>query len=427
MKHFSLLLLLIPAFAKTQTIDSAIAKNVREIIPKVVEWRRHFHQNPELSTREYKTGAFVADYLKSLGLEVKYPFAKTGVVAILRGGKPGATIALRADMDALPVTERVDLPFRSLVTDTFNNQTVGVMHACGHDSHTAMLMGTAEVLSKMKKDVPGTVVFLFQPAEEGAPQGVEAGAPLMVKDGALDDPKVEAVFGLHIESNIEAGQITYKPGPFMASSDWFMITVKGKGSHGASPWQGVDPIVVSAQIITALQTIVSRQEDITKSPVIITVGSINSGNRSNIIPEQAVMLGTIRTLDNGVKKDVWERMRRTVTSIAAAAGATATITIDQKTLVTDNDSALVAETVPALQLAAGKENVALTNWKTGAEDFSYYGTKAPAFFFYLGGMPKGNDPDKAPAHHTADFFIDESGFGVGVKAFCEIVFNYRKR
>ena len=427
MKHFSLLLLLIPAFAKTQTIDSAIAKNVREIIPNVVEWRRHFHQNPELSTREYKTGAFVADYLKSLGLEVKYPFAKTGVVAILRGGKPGATIALRADMDALPVTERVDLPFRSVVTDTFNNQTVGVMHACGHDSHTAMLMGTAEVLSKMKKDVPGTVVFLFQPAEEGAPQGVEAGAPLMVKDGALDDPKVEAVFGLHIESNIEAGQITYKPGPFMASSDWFMITVKGKGSHGASPWQGVDPIVVSAQIITALQTIVSRQEDITKSPVIITVGSIQSGNRSNIIPEQAVMLGTIRTLDNGVKKDVWERMRRTVTSIAAAAGATATITIDQKTLVTDNDSALVAEAVPALQLAAGKENVALTNWKTGAEDFSYYGTKAPAFFFYLGGMPKGNDPDKAPAHHTADFFIDESGFDVGVKAFCGIVFNYSKR
>ena len=213
----------------------------------------------------------------------------------------------------------------------------------------------------------------------------------------------------------------------MASSDWFMITVKGKGSHGASPWQGVDPIVVSAQIITALQTIVSRQEDITKSPVIITVGSIQSGNRSNIIPEQAVMLGTIRTLDNSVKKDVWDRMRRTVTSIAAAAGATATITIDQKTLVTDNDSGLVAATVPALQLAAGKENVALTNWKTGAEDFSYYGTKAPAFFFYLGGMPKGNDPDKAPAHHTADFFIDESGFDVGVKAFCEIVFNYSKR
>jgi len=427
MKYFSLLLLLIPAFAQTQTIDSAIAKNVREIIPKVVEWRRHFHQNPELSTREYKTGAFVADYLKSLGLEVKYPFAKTGVVAILKGGKPGRTIALRADMDALPVTERVDLPFRSVVTDTFNNQTVGVMHACGHDSHTAMLMGTAEVLSKMKKDVPGTVVFLFQPAEEGAPQGVEAGAPLMVKDGALDDPKVEAVFGLHIESNIEAGQIRYKPGPFMASSDWFMITVKGKGSHGASPWQGVDPIVVSAQIITALQTIVSRQEDITRSPVIITVGSINSGNRSNIIPEQAVMLGTIRTLDNSIKKDVWDRMQRTVTSIAAAAGATATITIDQKTLVTDNDSALVAETVPSLQLAAGKENVALTNWKTGAEDFSYYSTKAPAFFFYLGGMPKGNDPDKAPAHHTADFFIDESGFDVGVRAFCEIVFNYSKR
>jgi len=268
------------------------------------------------------------------------------------------------------------------------------------------------------------VVFLFQPAEEGAPEGVEAGAPLMVKDGALDDPKVEAVFGLHIESNIEAGQIAYKPGPFMASSDWFMITVKGKGSHGASPWQGVDPIVVSSQIITALQTIVSRQEDITKSPVIITIGSINSGNRANIIPEQAVLSGTIRTLDNKVKKDVWERMRRTVTSVAEASGATATINIEEKTLVTDNDSSLVAKTLSALQLAAGKQNVKLTTWRTGAEDFSYYSTKAPSFFFYLGGMPEGNDPEKAPAHHTADFYIDESGFDVGVKAFCEIVFNY---
>jgi len=424
MKYFIFLLLFFPMVAKAQTTDVMIAKNVKDVMPKVIEWRRHFHQNPELSTREYKTSAFVADYLKSLGLEVKYPFAKTGIVAILKGGRPGPTIALRADMDALPITERVDLPFKSTVTDTLNDQTVGVMHACGHDAHTAMLMGAATVLSKMKSDITGTIVFLFQPAEEGAPAGVEAGAPLMVKEGALDDPKVEAVFGLHIISNIEAGKIEYKPGSFMASSDWFTITVKGKGSHGAMPWLSVDPIVVSSQIIQALQTIVSRQEDITKAPVIISVGSINSGNRPNIIPEQSVLTGTIRTLDSKMRKDVLERIRRTVESVAASAGATAQINFDEKTLVTYNDSTLVNKTLPALQAAAGKENVVQSNWVTTSEDFSYYAEKAPAFFFFLGGMPKGNDPAKAPAHHTADFYLDESGFDVGVKAFCEIVFNY---
>ena len=424
MKQLVLLSLSLPLLAKAQTTDVMIAKNVKDVMPKVIEWRRHFHQNPELSTREYKTSAFVADYLKSLGLEVKYPFAKTGIVAILKGGTPGPTIALRADMDALPITERVDLPFKSTVTDTLNDQTVGVMHACGHDAHTAMLMGAATVLSKMKSDVAGTIVFLFQPAEEGAPEGVEAGAPLMVKEGALDDPKVEAVFGLHIISNIESGKIEYKPGSFMASSDWFTITVKGKGSHGAMPWLSVDPIVVSSQIIQALQTIVSRQEDITKAPVIISVGSINSGNRPNIIPEQSVLTGTIRTLDSKMRKDVLERIRRTVESVAASAGATAQINFDEKTLVTYNDSTLVNKTLPALQAAAGKENVVQSNWVTTSEDFSYYAEKAPAFFFFLGGMPKGNDPAKAPAHHTADFYLDESGFDVGVKAFCEIVFNY---
>ncbi len=424
MKLSILLFILIPTFAHAQAQDAAIAKNVKDIMPKVIEWRRHFHQNPELSTREYKTGAFVAEYLKSLGLEVKYPFAKTGVVAILKGDKPGPTIALRADMDALPVTEKVNLPFASHVTDTFNNQTVGVMHACGHDSHTAMLMGTATVLSKMKKEVSGTVVFLFQPAEEGAPEGVEAGAPLMVKDGALDNPKVEAVFGLHIISNIEVGKIEYRSAAFMASSDWFTITVNGKGSHGAMPWLSIDPIIVSAQIIQALQTIVSRQEDITQAPVVITVGSINSGNRPNIIPAQAVLTGTIRTLDSKVRKDVFDRMQRTVESIAASAGATATINFDEKTLVTYNDPVLVNTILPALQAAAGKEDVIQSNWVTTSEDFSYYAEKAPAFFFFLGGMPKGNDPAKAPPHHTAEFYIDESGFDAGVKAFCEIVLNY---
>jgi len=424
MKQLIILFLFIPAIIHAQTNEAALNENIKAIMPKVVEWRRHFHQNPELSNREYKTGAFVADYLKSLGLEVKYPVAKTGVVAILKGGKPGPVIALRADMDALPLIEKVDLPFKSVVTDTFNNQAVGVMHACGHDSHTAMLMGAATVLSKMKKDIQGTVVFLFQPAEEGAPQGEEAGAPLMVKEGVLDDPKVEAVFGLHIMSFIEAGNIAYKSGAFMASSDWFTITVNGKGSHGSQPWLSVDPVVVSAQIINGLQTIVSRQEDITKAPVVISVGSINSGNRPNIIPAQCTLTGTVRTLDRNTRKDVFERMQRTAESIAASAGATATISFDEKTLVTYNDPALVKNTVPALEAAAGKDHVIESNWYTYSEDFSYYGEKTPSFFFYLGGMPKGNDAAKAPAHHTADFYIDESGFDVGVKAFCEIVFNY---
>ncbi len=417
-------LIFTPFFSKAQYYTTEINKNVQDVMPKVVEWRRHFHQNPELSNREYKTGALVAEYLKSLGLEVKYPVAKTGVVGILKGGKPGPVIALRADMDALPVIERVDVPFASKVVDTFNNQTVGVMHACGHDSHTAMLMGAATVLSKMKNNVPGTVIFLFQPAEEGPPDNEEGGAPLMIKEGALDNPKPEAVFGLHIESAIEAGTITYKQGSLMASSDWFSITVKGKGSHGSQPWKGVDPIVVSSQIIQGLQTIVSRQEDLTIAPAVITVGTINAGVRSNIIPEQCIMRGTIRTLDSKMQQDIYARIKRTAHSIAESAGATADVDIQNKTLVTYNDSALVTRALPALQAAAGLGNVRADQWVTGAEDFSFYGTKAPSFFFFLGGMPKGSDPAKAPPHHTADFYIDESGFDVGVKAFCQIVLNY---
>ena len=423
-RRIALLPVLLPLAATAQNYTAEINKNVQEIMPKVVEWRRHFHQNPELSNREYKTGAMVAEYLKSLGLEVKYPVAKTGVVGILKGGKPGPVIALRADMDALPVTERVNIPFASKVTDTFSHQTVGVMHACGHDSHVAMLMGAASVLSKMKKDVPGTVVFLFQPAEEGPPDAEEGGAPLMIKEGALDNPKVEAVFGLHIESALEVGTIHYKQGSVMASSDWFSITVKGKGSHGSQPWAGIDPIAVSAQIIEGLQTIISRQEDLTVAPAVITVGTINAGVRSNIIPEQCIMRGTIRTLDSKMQQDIYARIKRTAENIAASAGATAEVVIENKTLVTYNDSALVTTVLPALQAAAGKEHVQTFHWVTGAEDFSFYSTKAPSFFYFLGGMPKGGDPQKAPPHHTADFYIDESGFDVGVKSFCQIVLNY---
>ncbi|MBG9376912.1 amidohydrolase [Panacibacter sp. DH6] len=427
MKYITLLFIMVPCMAMAQIKQAIPAERINAVMPKVIEWRRNFHRQPELSNREFKTAAIIVQYLQSLGLEVKYPVAKTGVVGILKGGKPGPVIALRADMDGLPVTERNDLPFKSVVKDTFSSQTVGVMHACGHDAHMAMLLGAATVLSNMKKDIAGTVVFLFQPAEEGAPQGEEAGAPFMVKEGAMDNPKVEAVFGLHIMTFLEAGTIGYKPGALMASSDWFTVKVKGKGSHGSQPWLGVDPIVASTQIIQGLQTIVSRQENIAKAPVVISVGSINSGNRPNIIPEDAMFNGTIRTLDAATRKDVQKRIKQTAEAIASSSGATATVTFDEKTLVTFNDSALTERTVPALQAAAGKDNVKVINWITGSEDFSYFGEKAPAFFFFIGGSPKGSDLTKVPAHHTADFFIDEAGLETGVKAFVEIVLHYKAK
>ena len=333
-------------------------------------------------------------------------------------------VALRADMDALPVYERVNIPFASKDSADYLGQKVPVMHACGHDSHVAILMGTAEVLASMKKDIAGTVKFIFQPAEEGPPGDEEGGAPLMVKEGVMDNPTVDAVFGLHIASSLQTGSIRYKAGPFMASSDWFTIKVKGKQAHGSQPWGSIDPIVTATQIFNGLQTIVSRQENIVKAPVVITVGKFHSGVRSNIIPEEAMLEGTIRTLDSGMQKEVHERIRRMAENIAAANGAKVEVTIDTKTLVTFNDSALVAMMVPSLQKAAGINNVSTEQWTTGAEDFSYFGTRAPAFFFNLGGMPKGGDPAKAPGHHTPDFFIDDSQLDTGVKAFCNIVFDY---
>jgi amidohydrolase len=398
---------------------------VKEQMPKVIEWRRHFHEHPELSNQEINTAKTIANHLEALGLEVKTGIARTGVTGVLKGVKPGPVIVLRADMDALPVSERSTLPFASKVTTNYGGQQVGVMHACGHDAHMAILMGAAEVLSKLKKDIAGTVVFLFQPAEEGTLDG-EGGAQLMIKEGVLDSPKADVVFGLHIFSNVETRTIAYKPGAFMASSDWFSIKVKGKGSHGASPWLGVDPIIVSAQILEGLQHIVSRQEDITKAPAIITVGAIKGGVRNNIIPEDCEMLGTIRTLDNATQQDIHKRIKQTAEHIAASAGATAEVSITTQTMVTYNPPDLVANMLPALQVAAGKSNVNETTWKTVAEDFSFYGANIPSFFFFLGGMPKGMDPNKAPGHHTADFSIEESGFEVGVKAFCQLVFDYGK-
>jgi len=425
---FTLVLLVISLHTAAQNdivrLKEKIVSETEKIEPKCIAWRRDIHEHPELGNRETRTAKLIAEHLKKLGLEVKEGVAKTGVVGILKGGKPGPCIALRADIDALPVVERVNLPFASKQKSTYNGQEVGVMHACGHDAHVAMLMSVAEILSGIKSEIKGTVKFIFQPAEEGPPEGEEGGAELMVKEGVMDNPKVDAIFGLHIESDVEVGTIQYKPGAFMASSDWFHIVVKGKGSHGSQPWKGIDPIQVSAQIIEGLQNIVSRQMELTRAPVVITVGKINGGVRNNIIPEECVMDGTIRTLDKDMQKEVHKRIKWTVEKIAEASGAKADVSITTKTLVTYNTPELVKKMIPSLQSAAGADNVKETEWKTGAEDFSYYGTKAPAFFFYLGGMPKGKDPKTAPPHHTADFFIDESGMKTGIKAFCNLVIDY---
>lgn len=407
--------------------EEKILKAVNAIESKCIAWRRQIHQNPELGNREFKTAKLVADHLRSLGIEVKEGVAKTGVVGILRGAKPGPCVALRADMDALPVTERANLEFASKVKTTYMGSEVGVMHACGHDTHVAMLMSVAEILSGMKSELSGTVKFIFQPAEEGPPAGEEGGAKLMVEEGVMDDPKVDVIFGLHIESFIEAGQIHYKPGAFMAAADFFTIKVKGKPSHGSQPWLGVDPISISAQIINGLQTVVSRQSELTKSPVVITIGRIEGGVRSNIISEECVMNGTIRTLDNKLRDEVLQNFKNMITKTAEAGGGSAEVTIDEMTLVTYNEPALVKEMLPSLIKTAGAENVIEREWVTGGEDFSFYSLKAPAFFFYLGGMPKGNDPAKAPPHHTPDFFIDEAGMKTGILAFCNLVFDYMQK
>ncbi|MFM7646134.1 MAG: amidohydrolase [Sphingomonadales bacterium] len=403
------------AFAKADAISK-----------KTNEWREQIHRYPELGNREVKTARLVAAHLRSLGIEVTEGVAKTGVVGILRGAKPGPCIGLRADMDALPITERVPLSFASKERAIYNGNEVGVMHACGHDMHVAILMAVAEVLSSMKDQLQGSVKFIFQPAEEGAPEGEEGGAPLMVKEGVMDNPKVDVIFGLHISSELEVGKVTYKPGAFMAAADWFSIKVKGKGSHGSQPWRGVDPIQISAQIIDGLQSIVSRQMELTKAPVVITVGMINGGVRQNIISESCTMQGTIRTLDSDMQQIVHEKIKQTATMIAAASGATAEVMIETKTLVTYNTPELVKQMVPTIERTLGASNVGDTNWVTGAEDFSYYGTKAPSFFFSLGGMPKGNDSKKAPPHHTPDFYVDNSGMPAGIKTFCALVFDYMR-
>ena len=417
-------------FLSTQLIAQDLPKNfdalLKEVEPQLISWRQHFHEFPELSNREFKTGAYIADYLKSIGLEVNYPVAKTGVVAILKGGKPGPVVGLRADIDALPIVERAPIAFASKVKSEYNGQSVGVMHACGHDAHTAILMATAKMLKQMQKELPGTVVFLFQPAEEGSPNGEEGGAPLMIKEGVMDNPKIDKIFGLHMAAQLPVGTLGFKSGAAQASSDLFKIVVHGKGSHGAIPWGSIDPIVISAEIIEGLQHIVSRESDLTKAPLVISIGSLHSGVRANIIPETAEMLGTIRSLDATMRKETHEKMRRVVQHIAQSAGATATIEINTQTMINYNDPRLAKKSLSALNKAAGADNVMESRWTTAAEDFSFYGEKAPSFFFSLGGMQKGKNPTEVGGHHTPDFYLEESGFILGVKAFCNLVFDNAK-
>ena len=428
MKKINVLLLTLLASATFAQVNpklqTKLEQQAKEIESQVIEWRRHFHEFPELSNRETKTGAYIAEHLKKLGLEVQYPVAKTGVVGLLKGGKPGPVIALRADIDALPVTERNRLPFASKERTTFNGQETGVMHACGHDTHTAILMAVAEILSKNKSDIKGTIKFIFQPAEEGAPAGEEGGADLMVKEGVLENPKVDVIFGMHIQSISKLGTITYRPAGMMAASDWFSIKVKGKQSHGAAPWMGVDPIVIGAQIVSGLQTIVSRQTDLTKEAAVVTIGRFQAGVRENIIPEEAFMGGTIRTLDDAMREKIHEKIKLTATKIAESGGATAEVTIEKRGSLTYNDPALTEKMVPSLQKAAGASNVILINAVTGSEDFSEYQKKVPGLFFFVGAMPPDQDPTKVPAHHTPDFMIDERGMLTGLRAMLNVTMDY---
>ncbi|HEX8530532.1 MAG TPA: amidohydrolase [Cytophagales bacterium] len=418
------LLLCGAAFGQADRLRAAIDRDADKLEPQMIEWRRHFHQNPELSNREVKTAEKIAAHLKSLGLEVQTGVAKTGVVALLRGDKPGPVVALRADMDALPVTERNSLPFASKAKGEYNGQTVGVMHACGHDTHVAMLMGAAQILAGMKKDLKGTVKFIFQPAEEGAPAGEEGGAKVMVQEGVLDKPKVDAIFGIHINSQLEVGKVGYRPGGTMASVNSFTIKVNGRQTHGAYPWSGVDPIVVSAQMINALQTIVSRQIDITENAAVVTVGSIHGGVRSNIIPEEVNMEGTIRALSPEDRQQILDKVRRVVTNVAESAGATAEVKFNEGYPVTYNDPDLTKRMVPTLEATAGRENAVLRKAVTGAEDFSFFQEKVPGVFVFVGGMPKGKKAEDVPAHHTPDFFIDESGLKLGMRLYCTMAVDY---
>jgi amidohydrolase len=408
-----------PAYSKD--LDAEI----KAVDAKIITWRRDFHENPELSNREVRTAGIVAEHLKKLGLEVETGIAKTGVVALLRTGKPGPTIALRADMDALPVTERTDVPFKSVAKSSYRGEDVGVMHACGHDSHTAILMGVAEVLVKSRGSLRGNVLFIFQPAEEGAPPGEVGGASEMLKAGIFGKYKPEVAFGLHAWASLNTGIIGYRSGPFMAGSQGWSIVVSGKQTHGSRPWQGVDPIVVAAQIVNAMQTVVSRQVDITQNPAVVSVGIIKGGVRNNIIPDSVEMIGTIRTFDAKQKQQVFDAMKRLVENTAQANGATATFEYETyNNPVTYNNPELTARVLPSLQKVAGADNVKEIPLITGAEDFAYYGEKIPSFFFMVGVTPKGTNVITAPANHSPLFYLDETAIPLATRALTTVAVDY---
>ena len=412
-----------PLHSQARRLDAEIDRRAALVQGKVAAWRRDIHAHPELSNRETRTADLVAQHLRSLGIEVRTGVAHTGVIGLLRGGKPGPVVALRADMDALPVTEEVDVPFASRVRATYNGQEVGVMHACGHDAHTAMLMGVAEVLAGMRQELPGTVKFIFQPAEEGQPAGETGGAEEMIVEGALENPKPAAIFGLHVFP-YQTGEIRYRSGATMASADAFHIIVHGRQTHGAIPWAGIDPVVIASQIVLGLQTIASRQIDVTAAPAIVTVGVINGGVRYNIIPDSVVMVGTIRTFDAAMRRDIHDRVRRTAESIAQSGGASATVTIDTGAAVTYNDPALTEQLLPTLRAVAGSSHVAEAPLITAAEDFSRYQQHIPGVFFFLGITPPGTDPAKAAPNHSPRFYVDEAAFPVGVRALAHLAVDY---
>jgi amidohydrolase len=410
--------------APAQDLASTVDQKVRALEPKIIAWRRDLHQNPELSNRELRTAKLVAEHLRKLGMEVKTGVAKTGVVGLLKGGKSGPVVALRADMDALPVVEESDLPFKSTVKTEYLGQPVGVMHACGHDAHVAILLGVAEALASMREQIPGTVKFIFQPAEEGPPPGEEGGAPLMVAEGVLENPKPAAIFGLHVISGIPAGMITFRSGPLMASADWLYITVKGKQTHGAWPWSGIDPVVTSAQVVTGLQNIVARQIDVSREPAVVTVATIHGGARKNIIPDQVEMTGTIRTFDESMRQDVHARIKHIAESIAEANQARAEVRIDKAVPVTVNDPALTEKMLPTLKRIGGDGGSRPQQRVMVAEDFSYFQEKVPGLFYFVGVTPKDQDMAAAAPNHSPRFHIDETALLQGARSMAALTVDF---
>jgi amidohydrolase len=401
---------------------------MQPLLPQITAWRRDLHQHPELSNREVRTSGFVAAELKKFGLDVRTGIAHNGVVGILKGGKPGPRLAIRADMDALPVTEEVDLPFASKVKGEYQGKPVGVMHACGHDAHTAMTLGIAEAMSKIRKDLPGEVMFIFQPAEEGAPAGEEGGAPLMVKDGVFRDFKPDAVLGMHVVSALTVGTVAVRAGGAMASSDTFRITVHGKQSHGATPWKGIDPIVTAAEIVTSAQTIVSRQLDINKDPVVVTFGVFNGGQRFNIVPDKAELQGTVRAFDDGMRQQALASLKNIAEHVAAANGATvdSEIPMPGSNPVNYNDPALTARVRGSLEKVLGREHVEEAQRWTASEDFPQLALSvpAPSVYFFVGATPAGQDPAAAPTNHSPKFFLDEGALRIGSEAMLQASLDY---